>query len=93
MWGHCPSPQPVKPTVQIQGNHGRRLVHWLTYCQLVILPAIFDKTDDPVARKRNRYKTYASKFLLSNGYNYNGQKIMRSLPSALQHPDMQTKWW
>ena len=55
---------------------GCRLVYWFTCCQVfpllrkITLPTIFDTTDDPAASKTSRYRTYASKFRLSNGNNY-----------------------
>ena len=82
MSGPRPSRQPVEPTVQIHGNHNWRSP--FTCCQVfpllhkIILPTIFDITDDPAASKTSRYRTYASKFRLSNGSNYKWQ-IAQSL--------------
>ena len=84
MSGHRPLRQPVEPTVQIQGNHNWRspfglLVYLLpSIASKLILPTIFDITDDPAASKTSRYRTYTSKFRLSNGNNYKWQ-IAQSL--------------
>ena len=61
------------------------LVHWFTCCYVfpllrkIILPTIFDITDDPATSKTSRYRTYASKF-----NNYKWQKNIQSAFVALE---------